>query len=136
MGAMKIFAAAILAVLSAAAVPAAADAVSPVLVSFNQSGGFAGIDRGLVVRRSGKVVSDGLPLRKSQLTPAELTKLRTALTAARFASLPELYESEEPIADGFVYRIAYAGHAVKIGQGAKPPPRVQRVFDLLQRLTR
>jgi hypothetical protein len=130
---MRIFAAAILAALAAAST---ADAASPTLVSFNQSGGFAGIDRGLIVKRSGKVVSDGLPLEKAQLTPAELTKLRTALVAARFPTLPGLYESDEPIADGFVYRIAYGGHAVRIEQGASPPPRVQRVFDLLQRLTR
>jgi opacity protein-like surface antigen len=131
---MRVLAVAVLIALAGAAA-SQADAAPTTLVRFEQSGGFAGIERALVVQRTGKVVSDGLPLAKSHLTPRELTKLKTALTAARFPGLPDRFESENPIADGFVYRIAYAGHDVQIEQGAKPPLRVQRVFDLLMRLT-
>jgi hypothetical protein len=116
------------------ATAASASASSPTLVSFRQTGGFAGLDRGLVVARSGDVVSDGLPLKKAHLTRPELARLKLALVHARFAGLAKTYESEPPIADGFTYRIKYAGRVVVIEQGAKPPPRVQRVFDLLQRL--
>ena len=52
---------------------AAASASQPrVLVSFRQTGGIAGFDRGLVVYRSGKVVSDGLPVKSNKLSPTRL----------------------------------------------------------------
>jgi hypothetical protein len=117
------------------ATAASADAAtSPTLVSFRQTGGFAAIDRGLVVERSGALVSDGLPLARSRLTKVELAKLKLALKHARFAGLPERYESKEPIADGFTYQIKYGAHAVSIEQGAQPPLRVRHVFALLSRL--
>jgi len=125
---------ALLSVLLLATATSADAAASPTLVSFRQTGGFAGLDRGLVVARTGDVVSDGLPLKKAHLTRLELAKLKLALVNARFAGLAKTYESEQPIADGFTYRIAYAGHVVAIEEGAKPPPRVQRVFALLERL--
>ena len=131
---MRAAAVALLSVLLLAAGSAADAASSRALVSFRETGGFAGLDRGLVVVRSGDVFSDGLPLKKAHLTRLELAKLKLALTQARFAGLAKTYESEQPVADGFVYKIAYAGHVVAIEQGAKPPPRVQRVFDFLQRL--
>ena len=131
---VRIAAIALLAVLLLATATSAAGASSPALVSFRQTGGFAGLDRGLVVARSGDVVSDGLPLKKAHLTRPELARLKLALANARFAGLPKTYESEQPIADGFIYRIAYAGRVVAIEEGAKPPPRVQRVFTLLERL--
>ena len=117
------------------ATAASANATSPAaLVSFRQTGGFAGLDRGLVVARSGAVTSDGLPLKKAHLSRLELARLKLALANARFSSRAKTYESQQPIADGFTYRIAYGGHVVAIEEGAKPPLRVQRVFDLLSRL--
>jgi len=111
-------------------------ALAAVLVSLHQSGGFAGIDRSLVVERSGAVVSTGLPHAPSRLSPRTLTTLRDALVAARFATLARVYEPTVPIADGFTYRIAYAGRTVRIEQGAQLPTRLRRVFDLLAKLTR
>jgi hypothetical protein len=108
---------------------------SPVLVSFHQTGGFAAIERGLTVRRSGAVVSDGLPVKVKQLSAERLRTLRAALSAAGFATLRDRYESDEPIADGFVYRIGYAGQTVEIEQGATLPYRLARVFQLLRSLT-
>ena len=108
---------------------------SPVLVSFQQTGGFAAIERGLTVRRSGAVVSDGLPVKVKQLSAARLRTLRAALSTAGFAALRDRYESDEPIADGFVYRIGYGGQTVEIEQGATLPPRLARVFQLLRSLT-
>jgi hypothetical protein len=109
-------------------------ALVAVLVTFHQSGGFAGIDRGYTVQRSGAVVSNGAP--HPRLSPAALKTLRDALAAARFSTLRRVYEPAQPVADGFSYRIAYAGRTVRIEQGAKLPPRLQRVFVLLERLTR
>jgi hypothetical protein len=118
-------------VLLAPAVAQARPASDAVLVSLEQVGGFAGIERGLVVYRSGKVVSDGLPLATSRLSPSRLRALRTALTKARFATLLRKYESETPVADGYVYGIAYAGRKVRIEEGAEVPARLQRPFSLL-----
>ena len=87
---------------------------SVVLVSFHQTGGFAAIERGLTVRRSGAVVSDGLAVKVKVLSPQRLQALRSALASAGFASLHDRYESDEPVADGYVYRIGYAGRTVEI----------------------
>jgi uncharacterized cupin superfamily protein len=123
----------LLAVVTAAS---AAAATSPTLVSFRQTGGFAGFDRGFAVKRTGALVPDGMPLKKAHLTATELSKLRLALVNARFATLAKAYRPDEPIADGFTYGITYAGRRVTIEQGGKPPLRLQRVFDLLRRLAR
>lgn len=106
-----------------------------VLVTYEQTGGFAGIERGLVVYRTGKVQSDGMPLKTSRLTPARLRALRTALTQARFATLAKRYESEMPIADGFIYRVTYGGRSVRVEEGADPPARLERVLVQLRSLT-
>jgi hypothetical protein len=108
---------------------------SPVLVSFKQTGGFAAIERGLTVRRSGAVVSDGLPVKVRKLSPRRLRALHAALASAGFAGLDERYESDQPGADGYVYRIGYAGRRVEIEQGATLPHRLARVFTFLRSLT-
>jgi len=118
-----------------AAQPASRAQQSPVLVSYQQTGGFAAVERGLTVRRSGAVVSDGLAVKVKSLSPLRLRALRSALTAAAFPSLQDRYESDEPIADGFVYRIGYAGRTVQIEQGATLPARLDRVFKFLRSLT-
>jgi len=118
----------------AQAAPAAGQSPA-VLVSYEQTGGFAGIERGLVVYRTGKVQSDGLPLKASRLTPTRLRALRTALTQARFGTLAKRYESETPIADGFIYRVTYGGRSVRVDEGAEPPKRLERVLVLLRALT-
>src|SRR5262249_12239756 len=108
---------------------------SAVLVSVRQTGGFAAIERGLTVRRSGAVGSDRLALKGKAPSPPPLPAPRTALAPAGFGSLHDRYESDEPIADGYVYRIGYAGRSVEIEQGATLPPRLSRVFAFLRSLT-
>jgi hypothetical protein len=115
--------------------PAPAASPSPVLVTFEQTGGFAAIERGLTVRRSGALVSDGLPLKAKQLSAARMARLRMLLTDAHFATLKHRYEPAEPIADGFVYRISYGGTRVEIGEDAKLPERLAGLFAFLRSLT-
>jgi hypothetical protein len=132
---VRTVAACLLAALSVTA--AAAEARAPaVLVSFEQTGGFAGIERSFAVQRSGKLVSDGLATTTARLGPARLRVLKEALAKARFASLKRTYESELQIDDGYVYRITYGGRTVRIEEEAKLPPRLQRVFALLSGLVR
>ena len=104
------------------------------LVTFEQTGGFAGIERGFAVRTSGVVVSDGLPVTAKRLSAKRLAALRTALIQARWVTLARRYESETPISDGYVYRVTYAGKTIKIEQDAKLPARLARPFSLLRAL--
>jgi hypothetical protein len=124
----------VLAVLLALAVVAlqAGAAPSPVLVSFRQTGGFVGVDRSVVVRRSGAVTAANVHV--SSLSRARLTALRDALQAARWRTLKSRYAPKVHVADGFQYAITYGGRTIRIDQGATLPPRLGRPFVLLQRL--
>jgi hypothetical protein len=107
-----------------------------VLVTLQQVGGFAGIERSLLVRRNGRVESDGLALTARRLTPARLQALRRALVAARFGTLQSFYRADPPIADGYVYRVGYGARKVAVEEGAKTPPRLARLLKQLARLAR
>ena len=133
MGGMKQFGLTVLIAVAAVA-PSSSAATSPNLVTFEQTGGFANIERGLAVRTSGTVVSDGLPVTAKHLSSKRLVEMRTALRLARWGSLERRYESEEPIADGYVYRLTYAGKTIRVEQGAKLPARLARPFSLLRAL--
>jgi hypothetical protein len=114
--------------------PSSSAATPSNLVNFEQTGGFASIERGFAVRTSGVVVSDGLPVTTKRLSAKRLAALRTALTQARWVTLARRYESETPISDGYVYRVTYAGKTIKIEQDAKLPARLARPFSLLRTL--
>jgi hypothetical protein len=131
---MKILCTVALVLLALLASPAAATpGTSPTLVTFEQTGGFAGIERGMSVLRSGKVVSDGLPVTASQLSSTRLALLRTRLVAAQWATLRAKYEPETPISDGYVYKITYAGRTIRIEEGASSLPlRLKRPFVMLR----
>jgi hypothetical protein len=121
----------VIALVAAVAAQAAPGPPSPVLVTYEQTGGFAGIERGLVVYRSGKMRSEGLAPKVSQLSPARLRALKGALEQANFATLARKYRADVPIADGYLYRVTYTGRTVLVEQGADPPFRLKRVLSLL-----
>jgi hypothetical protein len=131
-GGVRIATLLVLAALAGA--PGAERPMPGVLVTFDQSGGFAGVERGLVVHRNGKVVSDGFAVGTAKLTPTRLRVLRDALLRARFATLKRRYVSEQPLSDGYEWGITYAGRTVRIEETAKLPPRLERVFNLLNAL--
>jgi hypothetical protein len=118
------------------AVPEARPEAQPpaVLVAFEQTGGFAGIERSLIVDRSGKVVADGFPVTTRRLSTTRLRALRDALVRARFATLRRTYGSDPPVADGYVYGISYGGRTIHIEEGAQLPTRLARPYSLLMRL--
>ena len=121
-------------VAAASLAGSAGGAQSPVVVSFQRIGGFAAIEKHLSVHRDGTVTSDGYAAMR-KLPDAKMTALRDALADARFATLARVYESDMPVADGYTFRITYAGRTVRIEEDATLPPRLQRVFTQLQRLT-
>jgi hypothetical protein len=130
---MRTFCATALAVVASASSTCAA--TSPALVTFEQTGGFAGIERGMSVRRSGAVVSDGLPVTVSRLSPARLGTFRQRLVDARWATLETTYEADSPISDGYVFKITYAGRTIRVEEGSTSlPPRLARVYAMLERI--
>jgi hypothetical protein len=129
------------ALTSAQAAPAAPSATclpgrqAPVLVRYERTGGFAGIREALTVRRSGSatlVRTRGSSPVTFRLACARLRRLRTALVNARFASLAPVYAPDTPVADGFVESVSYGGRTVRVLTGAEPPPRLERVLELLR----
>ncbi len=70
------------------------------LVTFEQTGGFASIERGLAVRTSGVVVSDGLPVTAKRLSSKRLVALARRADPGALGTLARRYESDTPIADG------------------------------------
>ena len=108
-------------------------ATSPNLVTFEQTGGFASIERGLVVRTSGVVVSDGLPV-----TAKRLSSTRSSRCARRFAGALGDTRAALRVRDADLGRLRLPDHVrredVKIEQGAKLPARLARPFSLLRAL--
>ena len=105
---------AVAALLSALALASPASAAKT-LVSYEQSGGIAGI-------------------RRFKLARAELHALKRDLRDARFSTLLSLYDSEVPIADGINQTVRYAGHRVTVSTGGRPPARLRKVLDRLSRV--
>ena len=110
---------------------------SAVLVSYERTGGFAGIRETLVVRRSGRATYAQARLSGAvafRVSCARLRALRSALVNAQFASLARVYAPDTEVSDGFVERVTYGGRTVRVLSGAEPPPRLARVLAQLRGL--
>jgi len=114
--------------LALAGTAAGAGSQSRKLVTYVHSGGFTGDVDSLTVFRSGQVDS---PNGQFRLTARRLLSLKRTLVAARFATLRGEYVQTDPVSDGYVERVSYAGRTVSVAQGANPPARLQRVLTLL-----
>jgi hypothetical protein len=71
----------------------------------------------------------GTPI-PGRLSPDELARLRTVLDSAHFGDIPAVNPGSPPVADGFTYRVAYAGHEV-LAQDGGVPPALAPVLDAL-----
>jgi hypothetical protein len=58
--------------------------------------------------------------------------VRDRLRQARFATLAPVYAPANPVADGFVDTVSYAGRRVRVLTGARPPERLERVLRILR----
>ena len=114
--------------LAIAGTAAGAGSQSPKLVAYVHSGGFTGDSDSLTVFRSGKADSSNGSF---GLTTRRRLSLQRALVAARFATLRRQYVPTDPVADGYVDRVSYAGRTVSVAEGANPPARLQRVLAML-----
>ncbi len=107
------------------------------LVSYEQSGGIAGIRTSLSVTVGGSArvtSSRAMGIKRFKLTLNELHALKRDLRDARFSTLRPLYDSKAPIADGIAQTVRYAGYRVTVSTGARPPQRLRKVLDRLSRL--
>ncbi|MEU3921371.1 protealysin inhibitor emfourin [Streptomyces sp. NPDC029004] len=92
------------------------------LVHVTVTGGIAGVHNDLLVRDDGTYTTSTKtgPKGSGRMTPAELAELRRALEKADFARLPG-EATGSPVADGFTYRITYAGHTVTTDETTRLP---------------
>lgn len=92
------------------------------LVHVTVTGGIAGVRNDLLVRDDGTYTTSTKtgPKGSGRMTPAELAELRRALEKADFARLPG-EATGSPVADGFTYRITYAGHTVTTDERTRLP---------------
>lgn len=108
-----------------------------VLVTFVRSGGFAGMEDRLEIRRDGgaRVEGRGQEPRDFQVPADELATLEAELEAADFPHLEPSYRNDPPIADGYVYEVTYDGWTVRCEQDAGPPA-LEQVIDHLEEILR
>ncbi|MFF0062047.1 protealysin inhibitor emfourin [Streptomyces sp. NPDC005279] len=101
------------------------------LVGVTVTGGIAGVHNTLLVQDDGTYTTSSRtgPARTGRMTPAELAALRRALEKADFAHLPR-EATGSPIADGFTYRLTYAGHTVTTDDTTRLPA-LRAVFAAL-----
>jgi hypothetical protein len=124
-------------VLASLVLASPASAASRTLVSYEQSGGIAGIQTALSVTVGGsaRVTTSRLPgIARFRLTMAELRGLKRDLRDARFSTLRSLYDSRVPVADGISQTVRYAGYRVTVSTGGRPPARLRMVLMRLSRL--
>ncbi|MGW0554475.1 protealysin inhibitor emfourin [Streptomyces sp. NPDC002926] len=116
---------------SASASASANPAPARPLVGVTVTGGIAGVHNTLLVQDDGTYTTSSRtgPARTGRMAPAELAALRRALEKADFAHLPR-EATGSPIADGFTYRLTYAGHTVTTDDTTRLPA-LRAVFAAL-----
>ncbi|MEM4217723.1 MAG: hypothetical protein QXZ09_06840 [Candidatus Methanomethylicaceae archaeon] len=106
---------------------------SETLIEYCRSGGFAGLDDRLVIKKSGEATL----IRKSQhseftLNGDTMKRLQALFEEANFSQLRKEYLPSRPGADLFEYVVTYRGHTVRTMDGAVPPSLVPVVEALNQ----
>jgi hypothetical protein len=121
-----------------ASIPAPSPVATPApvptgtLVEFGRQGGLAGLDDQVTVQADGsyQIVRKGGTPTPGRLSPDEVTRLRAVLDSAHFGEIPAVNPGASAVADGFTYRVAYAGHEV-LAQDGGVPPALAPVLDAL-----
>jgi hypothetical protein len=127
----------LLSALASLALASPAGAGPRTLVSYEQSGGIAGIQTALSVTVGGSArltTSRVAGIKRFKLTVAQLRGLKRDLRDARFSTLRSLYDSKVPVADGISQTVRYAGYRVTVSTGGRPPARLRKVLMRLSGL--
>ncbi|MFE3626927.1 hypothetical protein [Streptomyces goshikiensis] len=109
---------------SASPSPSPSPSPAESLVRMTRTGGFAGRTSSVLVKGDGswtRLDGNAKPAGSGKLTPQELERLRSALTAADFAHLPRVSKSGTPVYDGFEYTLVHGGFEVVTADGSVPP---------------
>ena len=94
---------------------------SDTLITFNRTGGLAGNDDTLTVRPDGSyTIQTKQGSRSGKLSADELAALKSALASTDFNKLPTQNDNGG-VADGYTYKITYAGKQITAKDGAIPP---------------
>jgi hypothetical protein len=113
--------------------PSSYKPVPGTLIQYGRQGGFAGFNDQLTIAPDGTydISRRGRAPQHGRLSAKELADLRAVLDSAHFADIPATNPAPGVIADGFTYRVAYAGHEVLTETGGEPPA-LQKVLSALQ----
>ncbi|WP_432827867.1 hypothetical protein [Dactylosporangium sp. CA-092794] len=91
------------------------------LVTFNRTGGLAGVNDTLVVRPDGSyTIQTKQGSKNGTLSAGELAALKTALSSTDFNKMPSVNDNGA-VADGYTYTITYSGRQITAKDGAIPP---------------
>lgn len=107
---------------------------SETLVEYRRSGGFAGLDDHLIIKKSGEAELT----RKSErseftLDSDTIRHFHTLFEEANFLQLRKEYLPTRPGADLFEYIVTYQGHTVRTMDGAVPPS-LQPILEALNQI--
>jgi hypothetical protein len=107
---------------------------SDILIVYERSGGFAGLDDSLSIKRTGEAVLTRNSRRYEVTLDAEtLTRLQTMFEDAAFLDLQKEYLPSQQGSDRFEYLITYQGHTVRTMDGAVPQS-LQPILEALNQI--
>ncbi|MBC8255556.1 MAG: hypothetical protein H8E35_16210 [Ardenticatenia bacterium] len=107
---------------------------SETLIEYRRSGGFAGLDDGLVIKGNGEATLT----RKSEryeftLDSDTISRLQTIFEEAEFSQLRKEYPPSRQGSDLFEYVVTYKGHTVRTMDGSVPPS-LQHILEALNQI--
>jgi hypothetical protein len=124
----------VLAMLTGWLVGCAKASSSETLIEYRRSGGIAGFDDHLVIKKNGEAIVDRKSERREFTLDGDTTdRLQTLFQEADFSQLRRRYLPSQQGADLFEYVVTYRGHTVRTMDGAVPSS-LQPVLEALNRI--
>jgi hypothetical protein len=107
---------------------------SETLIEYRRSGGIAGLDDHLVIRKSGEaVLTRGSERYEFAVGDDTMDHLQTLFSEAEFSQLQKEYLPSRQGADQISYVVTYDGHTVKTMDGAVPSS-LQPILEALNQI--
>jgi len=109
-------------------------ASSETLIEYRRSGGFAGRDDHLVVKKNGEVILTRKSERSEFILNSDMiTRLQTLFEETEFSQHRKEYLPSRQGSDLFEYVVTYRGHTVRTMDGAVPPS-LQPILEVLNQI--
>jgi len=123
-----------MAVLTGWLVSCAKASPSDTLIEYRRSGGFAGLDDHLVIKKSGEAtLTRKSASYKFTLDEETLNHLQSLFEEAEFSQLRKRHLPSRQGSDLFEYVVTYKGHTVRTMDGAVPPS-LQLILETLNQI--